>query len=155
MTVTWRGAVSYALTVVVLSWLTGAGVDLAWQTASGGGGLGGWLSTWGKDPWNAVFAAVAVASLTLARRLLAPLPRWRVMLVDGSVYLAALLVCAGLSAWAAGDEAPADTAFVAAVLALFTLQLPAAWVLCVWRSGSLEVVLSRAGTDGVRRDLAA
>ncbi|MFI9627291.1 hypothetical protein [Streptomyces sp. NPDC052042] len=143
MTVTWRSAVSYALTVVVLSWLTGAAVDLAWAVAYGD--LGGWASLWVKDPWNAVFVVAATASLTLARGLLAALPRWRVVLVDGFVYLVMLLVCSGLSAWAGGDDAPADTASMMAVYALFTLQLPAAWLLCVWRTGHLEVVLSRAG----------
>ncbi|GAA3821855.1 hypothetical protein GCM10022403_064250 [Streptomyces coacervatus] len=139
MTVTWRGAVSYALTVVVVSWLIGAAVDLAWSAASGG--LGMWASFWLKEPWQGVFLGAATVSLTLARRLMDPLPRWRVMLVDGSVYLAALLVCWGVAAWVAGDGAPVDAAFFMATLALFTLQLPAAWLLCVWRSGSLEVVL--------------
>ena len=151
MTVTWRGAVRYALTVVVLSWLLGAGVDLVWQAATGG--LGTWASFWLKDPGNWVFLVVGTASLTLARRLLAPLPRWRVVVVDGSVYLAALLLCAGLSAWATGDEVPADSAFVVAVYALFTLQLPAAWALCAWRSRDLEVVLSAVGTEDIRRDV--
>lgn len=153
MTVTWRGAVSYALTVVVVSWLVGAAVDLAWSAASGD--LGIWASFWVKDPWHAVFVAAATVSLTLARRLLAPLPRWRVMLVDGSVYLVALLLCWGIAAAVAGDEAPADAAFVMAILALFTLQLPAAWLLCVWRSGSLEVVLGRAATEELHGEQSA
>jgi hypothetical protein len=152
VTVTWRGAISYALTVVVLSWLTGAGVDLAWSAASDS--VGAWASFWVKDPWQWGFLAAATASLTLVRRLQDPLPRRRVMLVDGSVYLAALLVCAGVESWAAGDGAPVDAAFVMAIIALFTLQLPAAWVLCVWRSGSLEVVLSGAGTDELHGGLA-
>ncbi|MFG2607866.1 hypothetical protein ACGFT2_30615 [Streptomyces sp. NPDC048514] len=144
MTVTWRAAVSYALTVTVLSLLTAAAVDLAWQAASGD--LGGWVTTWAKNPWNGVFAAAATISLTLARRLTDPLPRWRVPLIDGSAYLVVLLVCAGLSAWSAGDEAPADTAFVSAVLAMFTLQLPTAWVLSAWRGRHLDTVLTRAAT---------
>ncbi|MEV7421293.1 hypothetical protein [Streptomyces sp. NPDC091212] len=146
MTVTWRSAVSYALTVVVLSWLTGAGVDLAWQAASGG--LRAWVSFWVTDPWNAVFVVTAVIALTLVRRVLAVLPNWRVALIDGAVYLAVLLLCSGISAWAAGDEGPVDAAFVMAILALFTLQLPAAWLLSAWRSPHLEVVLSRAGARG-------
>ncbi|WP_112467650.1 hypothetical protein [Streptomyces triticisoli] len=152
MTVTWRSAVSYAFTVVVLSWLTGAAVDVAWTAASDG--PGGWLSPWVKDPWNAVFVAAAVASLTLARRFLSALPRWRVVLVDGFVYLVVLLVCSGVSAWADGDDVPADAAFMMAIFALFTLQLPAAWLLCAWRTGHLEVVLSRGGASGKYRDQA-
>ncbi|MFF4499633.1 hypothetical protein [Streptomyces sp. NPDC001401] len=153
MTVTWRGAVSYALTVVVVSWLIGAAVDLAWSAASGDFGM--WASFWVKEPWQAVFLGAATVSLTLARRLMDPLPRWRVMLVDGSVYLVALLVCWGVASWVAGDGAPVDAAFFMATLALFSLQLPAAWLLCVWRSGSLEVVLAKAGTDGLHGGLAA
>ncbi|MEV5527018.1 hypothetical protein [Streptomyces prunicolor] len=151
MTVTWRGAVRYALTVVVLSWLIGAGVDLVWQAATGG--LGTWASFWLKDPGNWVFLVCGTAALTLARLLLAPLPRWRVVVVDGSVYLLALLLCAGLSAWATGDEAPADAAFVVAIYALFTLQLPAAWALGAWRSRDLEVVLSAVAAEDIRRDV--
>ncbi|MFF9363189.1 hypothetical protein [Streptomyces griseoluteus] len=146
MTVTWRGALSYALTVTVLSWLTGAVVDLAWQAADGS--LGTWTANWMTDPWNAVFLAAAVATLTTTRRLTAPLPVWRVALIDGCAYLVVLLVCAGLSSWAAGEDAPADSAFVAAILSLFTFQLPAAWLLSFWRAGHLETVLSRAGARG-------
>ncbi|MGW2209608.1 hypothetical protein [Streptomyces sp. NPDC001781] len=143
MTVTWRGALSYALTVTVLSWLTGAVVDLAWQAADGS--LGTWTDSWVTDPWNAFFLAAAVATLTATRRLTAPLPVWRVVLIDGCAYLVVLLLCAGLSSWAAGDDAPADSAFLVAVLSLFTFQLPAAWLLSVWRARHLETVLSRAG----------
>ncbi|MGW7381464.1 hypothetical protein [Streptomyces sp. NPDC054794] len=150
MTVTWRSAVLYALTVVVLSWLTGAAVDLAWQATSGG--LSVWLSFWLKDPWNAVFLAATTVVLTLARRLDTPLPRWRVILVDGGLYLAAFLASWGASAWAADDGAPADGAFFMAYFALFTLQLPAAWLLSAWRSGHLRVVLKDDDADSANRD---
>ncbi|MEU3861465.1 hypothetical protein AB0F03_29545 [Streptomyces sp. NPDC028722] len=143
MTVTWRGALSYALTVTLLSWLTGAAVDLVWQAV--GGSLRTWVSTWVGDPWSAVFIVVAAATLTMTRRLTAPLPVWRVPLIDGFAYLAVLLVCAGLSSWTAGDEAPADSAFVVAILALFSLQLPSAWLLSAWRARHLETVLTRSG----------
>lgn len=151
VTVSWRSAVSYALTVVVLSWLTGAAVDLAWQATSGH--LDAWLSTWLKDPWNAVFVAAATASLILARRLDKPLPRWRAGLVDSGIYLFVLLLVSGISAWAASDDAPADTAFVTAIIALFTLQLPAAWVLTTWRSGHLQLVLSNGQTKSASKNL--
>ncbi|AKN69901.1 hypothetical protein QR97_08720 [Streptomyces sp. PBH53] len=144
MTVTWRGALSYALAVTMVSWLTGAAVDLVWQAAAGSPRA--WASTWVQNPWNAAFVGAAVLTLTLTRRLTAPLPVWRVPLIDGSAYLAVLLVCAGLSSWAAGDEAPADSAFVSAIVALFTLQLPTAWLLSVWRARHLETVLTAAGT---------
>ncbi|MES4889914.1 hypothetical protein [Streptomyces sp. NPDC096012] len=149
MTVTWRAAVCYALTVTVLSLLTAAAVDLAWHAASGG--LGTWVSAWVKNPWNGVFAVAATITLTLTRRLTDPLPMWRVPLLDGSAYLVVLLVCAGLASWSAGDEAPADTAFVSAVLAMFTLQLPTAWVLSAWRARHLDTVLTRAATRTTTR----
>jgi hypothetical protein len=148
VTVTWRSAISYALTAVLLSWLTGALVDLAWHAASAG--LRGWVSFWLKDHWNAAFLMTAATSLTPARRLLSALPRWRAVLVDGSLYLAVLLLCSGLSSWAAGDKAPADSAFVLALFAMLTLQLPAAWLLCAWRTGHLEVVLTRPGPAALR-----
>ncbi|MGW0737963.1 hypothetical protein [Streptomyces sp. NPDC002851] len=145
MTVTWRGAFRYALTVVVLSWVIGIGVELALTAFDGSGG---WRATTVADPWVLIFPAAAIVSLTVARRFLAPLPRWRVMLVDGGLYTVLLLVCGGLTAWAAGDEAPVDSAFVTGIFALFSLQLPAAWLLSVWRSGHLEVVLApMAATD--------
>ncbi|MCF3131532.1 hypothetical protein [Streptomyces olivochromogenes] len=150
MTVTWRSAFLYALTVVVLSWLTGAAVDLAWQATSGG--IDTWLSFWLKDPWNAVFVAATTVVLTLARRLDTPLPRRRVILVDGGLYLAAFLASWGVSVWAAGDGAPVDGAFFMAYFALFTLQLPAAWLLSAWRSGHLQVVLKDHEADSANRD---
>ncbi|MGX4692183.1 hypothetical protein [Streptomyces sp. JNUCC 63] len=148
MTVTWRSAISYALTVVLLSWLTGALVDLAWYAASAD--LRGWVSFWLKDPWNAAFPTAAATSLTPARRLLPALPRRRAVLVGGSIHLAVLLLCSGRSSWTAGDEAPADSAFVMAAFAMLTLQLPAAWLLCAWRTGRLEVVLTRPGSAALR-----
>ncbi|MFE0508541.1 hypothetical protein [Streptomyces sp. NPDC058964] len=153
MTITWRSAVLHALTVVVLSWLTGAAVDLAWSASSGH--LHTWLSTWLRDPWNAVFISAATASLTFARRPDKPLPRWRAALIDAGIYVTVLLVISGIAAWATGDDAPADTAFVTAVIALFTLQLPAARLLTMWRSGHLQIVLSDGQTDPTSRNLAS
>ncbi|MFJ6982203.1 MULTISPECIES: hypothetical protein [unclassified Streptomyces] len=139
MTVTWRSAFRYGLTVAVLSWSAGTAVALAAEALSGGSGR--WAATWALDPWQIVCAPAATAALTVARRLLPALPRWRVVVTDAAVYLAVLLLTAVLSAWTAGDEAPLDTAFVLAIIALLTLQLPAAWLLSLWRSGHLEVVL--------------
>ncbi|GGZ82170.1 hypothetical protein ACFOOM_22350 [Streptomyces echinoruber] len=150
MTVTWRSAVSYALTVTVLSFLTGAAVDLAWQAPFGDFGL--WVSVWAGNPWSAVFVGAAATVLTLTRRLTGPLPVWRVPLIDGSAYLVVLLVCAGLESWAYGDEAPADSAFAMASFALLTLQLPSAWLLIVWRARHLDTVLTRAALRAARAD---
>lgn len=140
MTVTWRSAVFYALFITVLSRLIGIGVELALLAVSGG--LGDWRTTVAAGPWELAFPAAAVLTLTAARRFLTPLPRWRVILTDGVLYTVVLLVCGGVTAWAAGDEAPADTAFVLGIFALYNLQLPAAWLLSAWRSGQLAVVIT-------------
>ncbi|TGB01800.1 hypothetical protein [Streptomyces sp. MZ04] len=156
MTVTWRGAFSYALIVTVLSWLIGVVVELAAVAAVAAfDGYDDWSATRAADPWELVFPAVAVLALTVARRFLQPLPRWRVMVTDGLLYMAVLLVCGGLTAWATGDEAPAGSAFVTGIFALFSLQLPAAWGLSVWRSDHLEVVVTptlTAAHSGVPTD---
>ncbi|MEU2107820.1 hypothetical protein [Streptomyces sp. NPDC019507] len=144
MTVTWRSAFSYACTVVVLSWFVGALVSLSAELFSGDPGH--WASSWSLDPWQAAFAPVATVSLVFARRLLPALPRWQVVVADAVVYFAVLLLTAVLSAWSVGDEALLDAAFVLAIISLFTLQLPAAWLLSLWRSGHLEVVLVQRGT---------
>ncbi|MER0245137.1 hypothetical protein AAHZ94_24725 [Streptomyces sp. HSW2009] len=143
MTVTWRTALSYALTVAVGAWLVGAGVDLAWSVAAGG--LGAWFSLWVGDPLTHTLTAVTVLALTLARRIDGPLPTWRVPLVDGSLYLLVLLVGNGLAAWWTGAEGPADTAFALASFALLDLQLPAAWALSAWRARHLRLVIGRSG----------
>ncbi|MFD9217668.1 hypothetical protein ACFVY9_32135 [Streptomyces sp. NPDC059544] len=73
-------------------------------------------------------------------------PRRQVEVADAVVYVAVLLLTAVLSAWSVGDDAPFDAAFVLAIISLFTLRLPAAWLLSLWRSGHLEVVLVQRGT---------
>ncbi|MFF8958544.1 hypothetical protein [Streptomyces sp. NPDC014894] len=148
MAVTWRGAFSYALFVGVLSWLLGLGLELLVLGFSAGDDDGS--AARAVDPWELVFPAAALVSLTVARRFLQPLPRWRVIVTDGALYTVVLLVCAGLTAWAAGDEAPVDSAFVTGVFALFSLQLPAAWGLSGWRSGRLEVVVTSTLTTTER-----
>ncbi|MFE6776559.1 hypothetical protein [Streptomyces sp. NPDC057702] len=148
MTVAWRSALGYALVVAVGSWGVGVMVDLGWVVVAKC--LGQWV-TWSTvavtDPRTYVFPVVATLVLVLARRLSAPMPVWRVPLIDGGAYLLVLLVCAGLLAWWDGAPVPVDDAFVAAVVALFTLQLPAAWVLSFWRAQHLRVVLGRGGGD--------
>ncbi|MCS0638154.1 hypothetical protein NX801_21355 [Streptomyces sp. LP05-1] len=145
MTVTWRSAVSYALIVVIGSWMTGAVVDLAWSAAAGD--LGSWVSLRVANPLAHVFLAAATLTLILTRRCAAPLPVWRIRLIDGGAYLLVLLLWAGLAAWWEGAAVPVDDAFVTAGFALLTLQLPAAWLLSFWRSRHLRVVLARDGGD--------
>ncbi|MEU1278577.1 hypothetical protein [Streptomyces sp. NPDC005805] len=145
MTVTWRGSTHYAFLVVALSWLIGLGVDLTFAAASGG--YQGLRTVRAADSWELLFPATAFVALTLARRLLPPLPRWRVILTDGALYTVVLLVCAGIASWAAGYDVPVDGAFAMGVVSLFNLQLPTAWLLSTWRAGRLEVV---AGGTGAR-----
>ncbi|GAA0913134.1 hypothetical protein [Streptomyces thermoalcalitolerans] len=145
MTVTWRSAASYALTVTIGSWLTGAAVNLFWSAWAGN--LGSWTSFWIKNPWQLVFAAAAVLTLTLIRRLTDPMPLWRVPLVDGGAYLGVLLLCAGVASWASGSDAPVDEAFFMASLALLSLQLPSAWLLIFYRARRLDIVLTRNEID--------
>ncbi|WP_200309317.1 hypothetical protein [Streptomyces adelaidensis] len=145
MTVTWRSAVSYALIVAIGSWLTGAVVDLAWSVAADN--VGSWVSFWAANPVSYVFLAVTTLALTLTRRFTAPMPVWRLPLLDGGVYLLVLLLWGGLSAWRDGAAVPVDDAFVTAGFALLTLQLPSAWLLILWRARHLRVVL-RQDDDG-------
>ncbi|MFI2209396.1 hypothetical protein [Streptomyces sp. NPDC020141] len=139
MTVTWRSAVLYALTVTLGSWATGALVGLAWSAVAGDFGF--WVSWWVANPAAPVFLAVAALVLTVARRLTPPVPVWRVPLIDGGAYLLVLLLWAGLSAWRDGAEASADDAFAVAAFAVLTLQLPSAWLLSRVRARRLRPVL--------------
>lgn len=150
MGVTWRSAVRYALTVVIGSWLIGAGVDLAWAVVAGG--LDAWVSFRVGDPWSYAFLAGATLTLTLVRRWTDPMPVWCVPLIDGGAYLLVLLLWGGLTAWRYGAAVPADDAFLVATLAMLDLQLPSAWLLIFWRSRHLRVVLTRddGGTTAAR-----
>nr|BFD88512.1 hypothetical protein StreXyl84_79130 [Streptomyces sp. Xyl84] len=139
MTVTWRSALTYALTVVIGSWMIGAVVDLAWSAAAGS--LESWVSQWPANSLSYVFLAAATLTLTLTRRFTSAAPQWRTPLVDGCAYLLILLLWAGLSAWRDEAAAPADDAFVTAGFALLTLQLPSAWLLSTWRARHLEVAV--------------
>ncbi|URN15565.1 MULTISPECIES: hypothetical protein [Streptomyces] len=136
--VTWRSACSYALTVVIGSWVTGAAVGLAWSVVMGG--LGFWVSLWVTNPASYVFLAGATLTLVATRRFTRPLPVWRAVLVDGGAYLLVLLLWAGLYAWWGGAAVPVDDAFAVAGFAMLHLQLPAAWVLSFWRARHLHAV---------------
>ncbi|MEV6122837.1 hypothetical protein AB0M23_20320 [Streptomyces sp. NPDC052077] len=150
MTVTWRSAASYALTVTLGSWAVGALVDLAWSAAADTPGL--WVALWPANPLSHVFLTVAALTLTVTRRLGAPGPPWRIPLVDGGAYLLVLLLSYGLSAWRDGAAAPADDAFAMAGYAMLTLQLPSAWLLSVWRAHHLRTAPNRngGGSDAAR-----
>ncbi|MFF8595188.1 hypothetical protein ACF061_27820 [Streptomyces sp. NPDC015220] len=147
MTVTWRNAVTYALTVVIGSWMIGAVVDLAWSAAAGS--LGSWVSQWPTNSLSYVFLAAATLTLTLTRRFTPAAPQWRIPLVDGGAYLLILLLWAGLTAWQDGAAVPADDAFATAGFALLTLQLPAAWLLSTWRARHLDVAVRQCSKSAM------
>ncbi|MEU6534758.1 hypothetical protein [Streptomyces sp. NPDC047000] len=147
MAVTWYSAVSYALVVTIGSWTTGAVVGLVWSASAAS--LGTWVSLWVANFPSYMLLTVITLTLALTRRYTAPLPTWRVPLVDGGAYLLVLLLVSGLWAWKEGAAVPVDDAFVTASFALLTLQLPAAWLLSVWRARHLRVVLRRID-DGTR-----
>lgn len=117
----WRRAVEYAAVVTLPSWL--------WGVAVLNVGAGG---EWPAEP---LFPLVAVAVLTVVRKALPALSRWRTATIDTSVYAVVYLlslVASGL--WAGDGSADAvDWAFVMMTVALLDLQFLMALGLCAWR----------------------
>ncbi|MGW8377961.1 hypothetical protein [Streptomyces sp. ODS28] len=85
--------------------------------------------------------------LTVVRRTAPALPWWRTGVVDSVLYSLVLLAVSMGEAVVDGDEVPVDSGFVQMIFGLFTLQIPAALLLCAWRSGHLAVVLRRPHDD--------
>lgn len=142
----WRGAASYAVTVTLVSWAVGAVVALP---VLYGGDARDWAADTFVNVWQPVFLVSAVAVLAIARRVSAPLPRWRTMVIDWGLYAAVLLAVAVASGAADGDGGnPVDGGFVRLAFAFFTLQLPSALGLVAWRSHRLMVVLPRNAEAG-------
>ncbi|KND43987.1 MULTISPECIES: hypothetical protein [Streptomyces] len=129
----WRRAIEYAVLVTLPSWLWGVVVlnvgvlagspsatDLGPDMTVGGGLL---------------FVPVAVLVLTLVRRTLPALSRWRTATIDVSVYAVLHLLCVVATLLTAGSG-PADAvdwAFVMMTAALLDLQFLLALALCAWR----------------------
>ncbi|MGW1255884.1 hypothetical protein ACWD5Q_12015 [Streptomyces sp. NPDC002513] len=148
----WRSALSYAAWVTLVSWLTGTVVLTASSLAFGDtlGPAGTEPLMWCRD--QAVFLVTCTAVLTLGRRLLSPLPRWRTVLVDGALYMLVLGIAHAAPYGGIDPGELLDAAAVYSIFALFTLQLPTAWCLSVWRSGKLDAVLKKRYTlDGNER----
>ncbi|MEV4875512.1 hypothetical protein [Streptomyces cyaneofuscatus] len=133
--VTLGSALFYALNVTVSSSLIGLAVDKA-------------LASFEEGPWDPllygersglIFPAACLIVLTAARLFLPPAPRWKAAVVDSSLYLLLLLGCYGAVLMADGSSAGESIggAFFVALLAMFTLQLPAAWALIAWAAGHL------------------
>ncbi|MFF9034290.1 hypothetical protein ACF090_02330 [Streptomyces sp. NPDC014892] len=119
----WRRAVEYAAVVTFPSWLWGVAV-----LNVGPGEVtptGGWL----------LFPLVAAAVLTVVRKALPALSRWRTATIDTSVYAVLYLlslVATGL--WAGeGPAGAVDGAFMMMTFALIDLQFLMALGLCAWR----------------------
>ncbi|MEU2358865.1 hypothetical protein ABZ599_38925 [Streptomyces misionensis] len=139
----WRRALTYAAWVTLISWLTGtvvlAGYSLAFDDK---------LGPTGPEPLTlcrdqAVFLVTCTAVLTLGRRLLSPLPRWRTVLIDGTLYMLVLGVANAAPYGAVNPGELLDTAAMYSFFALFTLQLPTAWGMSAVRSGKLDAVLKK------------
>jgi hypothetical protein len=125
----WSRAAQYAALVTLPSWLWGALVvqvgggfslaDLGIGMIAGGGLL---------------FPPLAVAVLTVVRKALPALSRWRTATIDVSVYAFLVLVCAVLGGvWGGSGLAESvDWAFVMMTVALLDLQFVMAMGLSAW-----------------------
>ncbi|PVC92966.1 hypothetical protein DBP19_14780 [Streptomyces sp. CS090A] len=78
-------------------------------------------------------------ALTAARFFLPPAPRWKAAIVDSSLYLLLLLACYGAVLMTDGSNVgeAIGGAFSVALMAMYALQLPAAWALIAWATGHL------------------
>ncbi|MGV9243093.1 hypothetical protein [Streptomyces sp. NPDC003710] len=142
----WRSALAYAAWVTLISWLTGTVVLTAESLAFGDnlGPTGSEPLMWCRD--QAVFLVTCTTLLTLSRRLLSPLPRWRTVLIDGSLYMLALGIAGAAPYGSVSPGELLDAAALYSFFGLFTLQLPTAWCLSAWRSGKLDAVLKKRYT---------
>ncbi|UXY30824.1 hypothetical protein [Streptomyces sp. HUAS TT20] len=142
MNVTFRSALYYAHCVTLGSVFTGITADRLWSTVSGGP----WepLLYGSRSDW--IFPVICIAVLTAARMLRRTDPRWKTAVIDSILYLTTFIACIAASAVMRGDAAAdaIDGAFFIATLAMFTLQLPAAWALIAWCSGHLETSPAQA-----------
>lgn len=133
--VTLGSALFYALNVIVSSSLIGLVVDKV-------------LASFEEGPWDPllygersdlIFPAACLIVLTAARFFLPPVPRWKAAIVDSSLYLLLLLACYGAALMTDGSNVgeAIGGAFSVALMAMYTLQLPAAWALIAWATGHL------------------
>ncbi|MGW0735111.1 hypothetical protein [Streptomyces sp. NPDC002851] len=144
----WRSALPYAAVVVFFAWLAGTLTVGLWALIDGYGMLPEGSSYAEFFAWEAVFVLAAVGVVASARRFLAPLPRWRAVLVDGSLYVVVKVAAAWGEMAFAGDEGAFGWAMVALPLGLFSLEFPVAWCLMAWRSKDLQWSLKpRAEAD--------
>ncbi|MDN3028879.1 hypothetical protein [Streptomyces sp. S.PB5] len=136
MNTSWRRAVSYAVIVTLVSLAVGEAVNFLWDPELP---TRDWVFGALLAPDRLVFPVVVILVLTEARLLLPPTrSRWTTAGVDTGLYALVLLLVSAAEAVAYGDVAPADSAFVTLLFALFTLQLPAVFALSAWWHGRLH-----------------
>lgn len=134
MTTTWRSALSYATVVTVVSLVVGEVVNFLWDPEMP---TGDWVFGALLTADRLVFPVVVVLVLVEARLLLPAMSRWSTAGIDTGLYALVLLLVSAAEAVAYGDVAPADSAFLVLIFALFSLQLPAVFALSAWRYGHL------------------
>ncbi|WNZ10069.1 hypothetical protein [Streptomyces sp. 11x1] len=128
----WRRAVEYAAVVTLPSWLWGLvvlNVGTGGDTSPDDAALGL------VDGGGLLFPLVAVPVLTVVRKTLPALSRWRTATIDTSVYAVLyLLTLVATGLWAGSGPADAvDWAFVMMTVALLDLQFLMTLGLCAWR----------------------
>ncbi|MFE0105448.1 hypothetical protein [Streptomyces sp. NPDC059009] len=136
----WRSAALYAAVITAGSAAIGALVEAAWLLASGPR-----TAEWGTmlivSHYQLAFLPLVFVALTVARKVCAALPRWRVIVTDCSLYGLTLLLAAFLVTLPDGVTEAADAPFVVGFLAMFNLQIPAALLLSGWASGRLTLAM--------------
>ncbi|MEI5524774.1 hypothetical protein WB401_14655 [Streptomyces brasiliscabiei] len=129
----WRRAVEYAVTVTLPSWLWGVAVLNA--VALGGDTSAADIGPDMISGGGALFPLLAVLVLTVVRKTLPALSRWRTATIDVSVY--AVLYLLSLVATTMGNgSGPAeavDWSFAMMTVGLLDLQFLMALGLCAWR----------------------
>ncbi|OEJ21507.1 hypothetical protein AS594_38835 [Streptomyces agglomeratus] len=137
----WRSAAAYAARVTLGSWsialIVAAAYSLSTELWQGWGNLSLFV------PTDTVILAAQLAALTLARKLRTSLPRWKVTAFDGPLYTAVLLTGVIISSLVASDgpATAVDAGFYYLVIGMFTLQLPAAYLISWLASRRLTVAV--------------
>jgi hypothetical protein len=128
----WRRAVEYAVMVTLPSWLWGVAVLNVGVLVGGpsAGDFGPDMTVGG----GLLLPPVAILVLTLVRKTLPALSRWRTATIDVSVYAVLYLLCvATLAATGSGPAESVDWAFAMMTAALLDLQFALALALSARR----------------------
>lgn len=137
----WRSATAYAAVITAGSFAVGTVITVGYSLAAGS--WEDWENSLLFTRYHAIFLAAVFTVLAVARRVCAPLPRWRAAVVDSGLYTLVMLVVSVITSIAEGvgvGEA-VDWAFVEMTFALLTLQIPTAYVLSWWASERLTLAV--------------